>query len=312
MSFLSKKTINGKERTYLEKSIRIGKKVKKFSVYVKDSKLIKNYKKELNKKIEDFQIKEAIKTYKKTRIFDKEEIEKLEVIRLNYKKIKNKLTKKQFEDIIDRFTVNFTYESNAIEGNSLTLKDVTLILSENRIIKNKDLRDVYETTNTREAMDLIFGNKFKINEKDILKLHEMLVKNTEVSFGYKKLPNFIINSNLKTTPPEKVKEEMDELLDWFNKDDNLHPLLKAILFHGKFERIHPFEDGNGRTGRLLLNIMLMKEGYPPLIVRKSQRLAYFNCLEAFDSGHTDKLERFFIQKYKKTFKNFFEVYVQYL
>ena len=90
------------------------------------------------------------------------------------------------------------------------------------------------------------------------------------------------------------------------------PLKLAALFHGKFERIHLFEDGNGRVGRFLINVILTKNKYSPLIIRKSQRIAYLSALEAFDQGYTEKLERFLLEKFKATYKNFFEVYFKYL
>ena len=148
---------------------------------------------------------------------------------------------------------------------------------------------------------------------DILKLQEVVVKDTGVSLGFKKLPNYIIMRNLKTTSPERVEKEMKELINWYeNNKDKIHPLRLASEFHARFERIHPFEDGNGRTGRVLLNAMLLKNGYHPLIIRKTARVAYFSSLEAFDKGHKDKLERFLLEKLKKTFDNFFRVYVDYL
>ena len=92
----------------------------------------------------------------------------------------------------------------------------------------------------------------------------------------------------------------------------MHPLQRAVIFHGRFEHIHPFEDGNGRIGRLLINVMLQQQGYPPLIIRKTQRRAYFHALEAFDNGHPNLLHRFLIEKYKDTYEKFFQVYVKYL
>ena len=234
-------------------------------------------------------------------------------MKVEYGEIIKRFTEKQVKDILDRFTVNFTYESNAIEGNSLTLKDVTLILSENIVPKNKDLREVYETRNTREAHELLFNRKIKINKGSITNLHSILVKDTGVQYGFKKIPNFIRERNLKTTPPEKVEEEIDKLINWYelNKDKK-HPLRLAAEFHARFEGIHPFEDGNGRTGRVILNAILLDFDYPPLIVRKTSRIAYFSSLEAFDKGHKDKLERFLLEKIKKTFNNFFKVYVEYV
>ena len=135
MAFVSTKAIKGIKRYYLEKSIRLPSgKVKKFSVYLKgyDSgrkyKGIGDYNALLDSKIRKELVEFALSYYKKSGIFDASLLKGLEEIKLDYKDILKKITKKQWQDIIDRFTVNFTYESNAIEGSSLTLKDVTFIL----------------------------------------------------------------------------------------------------------------------------------------------------------------------------------------
>jgi len=209
--------------------------------------------------------------------------------------------------------VNFTYESNALEGNSLTLKDVTLLLAENITPEGKDLRDVFETRNTREVHDNLFRKRIKIEVNKIIKLHTMLVKDTGVASGFKRFPNFLVMRNLKTTPPEKVGDEMEKIIEKYKSDKEIiHTLKLAAVFHGAFERIHPFEDGNGRVGRVLINAMLLGRGYPPLIIRKTERRSYFSALEAADNGHLQKLERFLIKKMEKTFTKFFEVYVKYL
>ena len=310
------KTINGKKYLYAEHSFRLPNgKIKKIS------KLIQNKGEEKNKEIKDYFLKKQIKsyqdyaleTYKPNNILNEEQIKKLEQIKIEYKEIIKSFTKNQIKDILDRFTVNSTYESNAIEGNSLTLKDVTLILGENVVPKNKDLREVYETRNTREAHELLFRNKIKINIKDIINVHSILVKDTGVELGFKKLPNYLVMRNLKTTPPEKVEEEIDKLIIWYETNKNkIHPLRLATEFHARFESIHPFDDGNGRTGRILLNAILLERNYPPLIIRKTARIAYFSSLEAFDKGCKDKLERFLLEKIKDTFEKFFKVYVKYL
>ena len=310
------KTINGKKYLYAEYSFRLPDgRIKKIS------KLIKNKGEEKNSGAKDYFLKKqiesyqnyALETYKHNCIFDEEQIKKLEQIKVEYKEIMKSFTKNQIKDILDRFTVNFTYESNAIEGNSLTLKDVTLILGENVVPKNKDLREVYETRNTREAHELLFKNKIKINIKDIIRAHSILVKDTGVEFGFKKLPNYLLMRNLKTTAPEKVEEEMNKLILWYESNKNkVHPLTLASEFHAKFERIHPFDDGNGRVGRIILNAILLEHNYPPLIIRKTARIAYFSSLEAFDKGYKIKLERFLLDKIKDTFEKFFKVYVKYL
>lgn len=319
MAFVSAKTIKGKKRHYLEKSVRLlDGNVKKFSVYLKGYKpggKLKGadyYRKSLEEKISGSLADFASAYYKNYNVFDRKVLRRLEEIKLGYREIVKKLSTKQMQDVIDRFTANFTYETNAIEGNSLTLKDVTMILHEKKTIKGKDLREIYETLNTREAMELVFSNKLKVKAKDIIKLHNILVKDTGVAVGYKKLPNFLLGRQIETTPPENVEGEMNKLIEWFHKNERIHPLQRASVFHGKFEKIHPFDDGNGRVGRLLINIMLLNNNYPPLIIRKSQRLSYFSCLEAFDNGYEDKLNRFLIEKYKAAYEKFFKVYVRYL
>ncbi len=148
---------------------------------------------------------------------------------------------------------------------------------------------------------------------EILKLHALLVKETGVAAGFKKVPNFLWMRKLETAPPERVEEEMNNLVDWYDKTKGkLHPLKTASEFHSRFERIHPFEDGNGRTGRILINAILLENGYPPLIIRKTTRQAYFSALEAYDGGYKLKLERFLIEKFKETFNKFFKVYVRYV
>ncbi|MBU1973896.1 MAG: hypothetical protein KKH52_00705 [Nanoarchaeota archaeon] len=132
MVFVRAKEIKGKKHYYLEKSIRFpDSKVKKFSIYIKDyhkKKDLLKYETILNKKIKQEQINFATKYYQNNHIFTQSRVTKLEEIKFGYQSILKKISKKQFQDILDRFTVNFTYESNAIEGNSLTLKDVTFII----------------------------------------------------------------------------------------------------------------------------------------------------------------------------------------
>jgi len=319
VAFISTKRIKGKERHYLESSIRLPDgQVKKVSIYLKDyhpkdkKTIINKYRSVIDSKTSDLVTSWAAKYYQPSNIFDGNALMRLEEISFAYKKLTRQLSWKQWDDIIDRFTVNFTYESNALEGNSLTLKDVTMILHEKKLLEGQDLREVYETLNTKTAMGLIFNRKFAVTEEDIIRLHKILVKDTGVAFGYKRFPNFLVGSDVKTTLPENVKEEMDKLLVWYNNNKKMHPLQRAAIFHGKFEKIHPFEDGNGRTGRLLINIILLSHNYPPLLIRKTHRLSYFSALEAFDKKHEAKLFRFLLEKYKFTYEKFFKIYVKYL
>lgn len=316
MVMIKTKKIKGRSYLYAEYSFRLPDgKVKKISKLIKnredkDRDEIKDY--FLKKEIEAHQ-KYALSKYKTDYVLTKEKIEKIEAIKIEYKNLLKNLTKKQMKDILDRFTINFTYESNAIEGNSLTLKDVTFIIAENIVPKGKDLREVYETRNTRTANELLFSNKIRITIKDIIKLHSILIKDTGVQEGFKKFPNVLLMRNIETTPPEKVEEEMKKLIDWYDKMKGKEHLIRiASEFHGRFERIHPFEDGNGRVGRVLINTIFLENKYPPLIIRKTMRTSYFSALEAHDKGYKSKLERFVLDKFERTFKNFFKIYVKYV
>ncbi len=307
------KIINGKEYRYAIKSFRLPKgKSKKVEILVRDKS--KNEVESLLEKKKSKEIlKYMLKMYEINSIFNKDEFEKIENIVGNYKRLLKGLPKQSKKDLFDRFTANFTYESNALEGNSLTLKDVSIVMFENISIKNKNLREIYETRNSRAVVEKIIDNKFKISEEDIIAIHKILVKDLGISVGYKKFPNVLVGKKIKLTPPEKVEIEMKKLVKWYKDNrERIHPLRLASLFHGKFEQIHPFEDGNGRVGRFLINVILIKNKYPPLIIRKSQRISYLTALEKFDKKYSGTLERFILEKFKETYKKFFEIYIKYL
>lgn len=314
------KKIKGKKYAYINHSFRLpdgkvatttkrlrgGEETKNKNV------LIKKYGDFFTEKEKDLSARWAVKNYKTNYIFSPEEIRKIEEMRVAYAYLIKKLDKPRLKDVFDRFTANFTYDSNAIEGSSLTLKDVAVIMFDRQTVPNKPLREIYETRNSRVVVDMILRKKFKISHKDIIKMHRLLMKDVDVRAGYKKIPNVIYRTEkeVHTTAPEHVEKEMTSLIKWFH-ESRLHPLERAGIFHGKFEKIHPFEDGNGRVGRFLVNVILVNNGYPPLIIRKTSRHAYMSALMAFDTGYQDKLKRFLLERFKNTFRKFFEVYVKY-
>ncbi|MBI5553166.1 MAG: Fic family protein [Candidatus Diapherotrites archaeon] len=319
MVYVSEKEISGRKYVYLVKSIRgpggaVLKLQKLLKAKPENLKAAENENREyFSRKEKEAYVRWAERTYKNDSVFTTKAIEKTEHHRMDYKNVLSKLSDAQIRDMLDRFTANFTYESNALEGNSLTLKDVSMVMFDNRTIEGKDLREIYETRNSRKVMELIYKKKFDVSETSIIRMHKLLVKDIRTPGGYKKVPNFLLGRSVRTTPPEKVKREMTELLKWLTENSQkLHPLQLAARFHGRFEKIHPFEDGNGRVGRFLVNVILINNNYPPLIVRKTQRQAYLKALEDFDRNYTPNLERFFLEKFKQTFKQFFEVYLKYL
>ena len=315
MAYIKEKTIAGRKYFYVTKSVRLPDgKVKTLQKLVKDRRVSPQafagwFEEEEKKAFCGW----AAKTYPADSVFSAEQIRAAEEMRFGYRKILARLSKPQLKDLFDRFTVNFTYESNAIEGNSLTLKDVAIVLFENASIKGKDLREIYETRNSRKVVDLILRRKLKATEADAIRVHKTLVRDMDIPTGYKTVPNYLLGRDVETTPPEKVAGAMGKLFaDYEANEGKLHPVQLAARFHGAFEKIHPFEDGNGRVGRFLVNAMLVNNGYPPLIIRKSQRTAYMKCLNDFDRGYARNLERFLLEKYKDTYRKFFEVYAKYL
>ncbi len=313
MAHFASKRINGKDYLYAVKSIRLPDgKVHKIAKRVQSQTEggLDDY---FDQKEIEARVNFAEKHYAPLKVRGIEPLEKMERMRLEYRKIISKMTDAQKIDLFDRFAVNFTYESNAIEGNSLTLKDVAIVIHENVAIPGKNLREIYETRNSRQVVDFILRGKLKVREKDMHKMHSMLVKDMGIATGYKKLPNYLHGRQVLTAAPEDVVTQMAKLFDWFDENrTKKHPVQLASEFHGRFEQIHPFEDGNGRVGRFLINAMLLQAGYPPLIIRKTQRLSYFSALEDSDNGRTIALENFLYARLKETHEKFFKIYVKYL
>ncbi len=316
--YFKDKVIKGRKYRYLTKSIRMPDgSVKTLQRLVKGKMSLeaagKEYAEYMDAEEKRVNTDYALSKYASDSIFTKQQITKVEEMKVEYNQMLKRFSKEQYKDVFDRFTANFTYESNAIEGNSLTLKDVAIIIFDGRSPEGKDLREVYETKNSRHVMDLILKNKFKIAERDILRMHKLIMKDIDSRVGYKKYPNFLVGNQLVLTPPEKAKEELVNLIKWHdNAIKSIHPLRVSSHFHARFEKIHPFADGNGRVGRLLANVILMRNGYPPLIIRKTQRTSYLKCLGDFDRGYAPNIERFFLDKYKDTYKKFFKVYYKYM
>ncbi|MEW5897249.1 MAG: Fic family protein [Nanoarchaeota archaeon] len=323
MTKLTIKHFKGREYAYLEKSIRIGHEVRKISKYLGryeslDKKKIKlaedSFEKELLQKEADLRITLFTKKLQSSEYpLTFYEMGKIEEMNLKYKRIMKSLHKKDIEDLNKRFIANYVFESNALEGNSLTLKNVAEIVFESRISKGKDLREIYDAQNSYAVFLFLQKARKKINHEFIIRLHSRVMDKIDDRIGYRRVPVVLLGKPLaKLTKPENVFKEMEELLQWYKNNENtLHPLELAVKFHAKFEKIHPFCDGNGRVGRFLLNYILMSKGYFPIIIRKTHRNNYVKALEAADREKWLVLMRFTLKHYKETFRKFFEVYYKY-
>lgn len=206
----------------------------------------------------------------------------------------------------EHLIINWTYHSNAIEGNTLTLSETKVVL-EGITVGGKTLTEHFEAINHKEAIlyieDLVRASE-PLSEWQIKNIHRLLLKNIQDEFaGVYRMENVII-SGTPHTPPDyiQVPAAMHEWLEWVvARSADLHPIAKAALIHNEFVKIHPFVDGNGRTARLLLNLELMKAGYPPIVIEKEQRLAYYESLdEAHMTGDSAAFLNLVVQTMERT------------
>ena len=188
------------------------------------------------------------------------------------------------EDLVLRWT----YNSNAIEGNTLTLKETKVAL-EGITVGGKTMREHFEAINHREAIyfveELVKKNE-PLSEWQIKSIHQLILQNIDdKNAGVYRKSNVII-SGTDHTPPDAlhVADEMAKFIEWYkNLGLSIHPVERAARVHSDFVKIHPFSDGNGRTARLLMNLELMKAGFPPVVLPVEKRLEYYTAL---DTAHT--------------------------
>lgn len=183
------------------------------------------------------------------------------------------------------FKVELTYTSNAIEGNTLTRAETALVVEKGLTVQGKSLTEHLEATNHAEALDyvktLVGKKRQDITEDDIMNIHRLILNKIEAGSAgrYRTQHARLTESDVVLPNPVKVPDLMEEFVKWLISDHPDHIVRIAADAHYKLVSIHPFSDGNGRTSRLLMNLLLMQEGYPPAIIRKEDRLAYINSLE---------------------------------
>lgn len=300
MPQIYKKFIKNKPYFYLSKQIRVGGKNKRIQVYlgknIPNDLAVKQI--ELANKEKNLVNANLSKLFAFEKIFNKEQISKIENLRIDLQYKLANLSDFKKEQVWTRYAVQFIFESNAIEGSKLSQNEVNSIVQRKYIKKTIERREIKEVKNSIEAFKVIRGGSFELNQHRIINLHKLLVADLGIKTGYKKVD--IVVNNKKTTPAGQVRSEMSKLLNWWkrSKKSKQHPLAIAADFHQRFERIHPFEDGNGRTGRLLFNYILLQHGYLPVLFLYQNRLSYFNSLSQADEGRKSKWYWHVVKVYK--------------
>ena len=194
------------------------------------------------------------------------------------------LTAGEVARLNEEFIVEYTYNSNAIEGNTLTLRETDLVLR-GLTIDKKPLKDHMEAVGHKEAFDFVselVKDNVPISESIIKQIHYLVLADKKEDRGvYRRVPVRIMGAQHEPVQPYLIEPKMEQLLRNFAASTE-HIVTKLARFHIEFEGIHPFIDGNGRTGRLLVNLELMKAGFPPIDIKFTDRIAYYN---AFDEYH---------------------------
>ncbi len=208
----------------------------------------------------------------------------------------------------EQFELEMTYNSNAIEGNSLTQKETFLVLHEGITIKNKPLKDHLEATDHKEALEYLYDlvshdKNHTISEHLIKNLHQIVTRGTEKDWAGRYRNANVMIGGAKHRPPDamQITNLMNELINWVTEQQSkLHPIELAAILHHKFVNIHPFFDGNGRTGRLLMNITIMQAGYPLTIILKNDRKKYYQVLAEADKENYEPLVQFIAKNVERS------------
>jgi Fic family protein len=205
----------------------------------------------------------------------------------NLRPLPPQLVKKLWEQM----QIEFTYNSNAIEGNTLSLRETQLVIQEGITVHGKSLREHLEARNHPDAIDYVeklVQKEATINQDDILKVHALLMRGIDDQNAgkYRNGQVRVAGATFMPPPAQKIQTMIGELLQTLSQNpDELRPIELAAFFHHKFVYIHPFLDGNGRTARLLTNVILMKNGYPFTVLLKVDRPKYLRALSEADNGN---------------------------
>ena len=200
---------------------------------------------------------------------------------------KRPLTEGEVARLNEEFIVEYTYNSNAIEGNTLTLRETDMVLR-GLTIDKKPLKDHLEAVGHKEAFEFVselVKDNIQMSERIIKQIHYLVLADKRDDCGvYRRVPVRIMGSQHEPVQPYLIQPKMEQLMVDFAESTE-HIVTKLARFHIEFESIHPFIDGNGRTGRLLVNLELMKAGFPPIDIKFTDRILYYNAFDEYHVNH---------------------------
>jgi len=294
MVYLEKIERGGKTYYYVTKNFRINdKKWKKIRKYVGDKPPSKEQTKKAIGEIEKEALeKDLVKPASQYTYLSNEDAEKLQDLKEVFSKWYDKLDsagKKKYEE---DFIVRFTYNSNAIEGNHLSLRETSMILTENIIPAGATPNDYNEVINSKDCYEFIKRYNGEFNQKFLLKVHKLLTQNTNCKIIGSYRDHEVRISGSEWIPPthEQVKEEMKKVFHWYySARKNLHPVELGAVLHNKLVRIHPFADGNGISSRVVMNWILMKNKFPMLYIELKDKIRYYDAVEKGDRGNDEAI-----------------------
>lgn len=296
------RNVKGKKMNYLIHNRREkGKWVKK-SKFIGSGNLDK---KEIEKLRNAFEVE--IIAEQKYPFLVKEDVIEIERLKRQYNKKIKSLEKEEFDQFQESFFTELTYNSNAIEGNTLSLQETSLVLNEGLVPEGKSLREIHEAKNHLEAIKFIKSYKGDLNENFILKLHSIILKNISERFAgkYRKSDVKIFGSDVNFPPAEKVPQLIKNLIYRYKRNKKrLHPFELATTISIEFVTIHPFVDGNGRVSRLIMNFLLQKKDYPWINVYNKQRQKYLQAVRKANDEDYSLIFPFLIKTLKDNLRDF--------
>lgn len=200
---------------------------------------------------------------------------------------KRPLTEGEVARLTEEFIVEYTYNSNAIEGNTLTLRETDMVLR-GLTIDKKPLKDHLEAVGHKEAFEFVselVKDNIQMSERIIKQIHYLVLADKKDDRGvYRRVPVRIMGAQNEPVQPYLIQPKMEQLMVDFAESTE-HVVTKLARFHIEFESIHPFIDGNGRTGRLLVNLELMKAGFPPIDIKFTDRILYYTAFDEYHVNH---------------------------